>query len=137
MLSQKILRNWIVKNYGARKKLDAARISASLIFGSSERRILYISASISLNLRASFKMSDTVYARFSGGSSGCPQRTPPRTSIVKVRRLKQHHVPWARKLRSLQGSIASFRIFFDLHTLRQAAATMMSNQDDYLPRPTL
>ena len=39
---------------------DAARISASLIFGSSDRRILYSSTSISLNLRATFKMSDTV-----------------------------------------------------------------------------
>jgi hypothetical protein len=58
------------KAYGARKKRDAARISASLIFGSNERLVLYSSASIFLNLPASFSMSDTVYSRFSGGNSG-------------------------------------------------------------------
>src|SRR5262249_12248180 len=92
---------------GARKKLDAARISASVIFGSNEQRILYNSASISLNSSASFSMSDTVYVWFSGDTSGCSHRTPPRTSTVFVRLLKHHHV----KLRCLHKSTALFKTF--------------------------
>jgi hypothetical protein len=39
---------------------------------------------------ASLSMSDTENLRFSGGSPGSSRRIPPRTSTVKVRRLKHH-----------------------------------------------
>jgi hypothetical protein len=47
------------ENYDPRKKLEAARLSASLIFRSNDCRIFYSSASLS-------------YARCSGGISAAP-----------------------------------------------------------------